>query len=192
MLEGEGNREVFGSNKVELIYAIKARMNIKKKVRLVLQQTNKQIPIPKQKEALNKIKDALLKSDRDYLVLIEDNDSKDTQKPDYQVAINENGEYQILNQSGLPIQNIHRPIKLDETAAYDAAKNVVKKLVHLVNYNNIWELDNPHSTSSLSSNKLVVELFRLENYDPTERPTPNQLLPLATKGNVKIVKKDKT
>ena len=35
----------------------------------------------------------------------------------------------------------------------------------------------------------MVELFRLENYDPTERPTPNQLLPLATKGNVKIVKK---
>ena len=143
MLEGEGNREVFGSNKVELIYTVNVKefdnvkkrvlldagkvhgykrvhnlpytllvlidfsqtdkriaiveidelrntdsyalivhelranqkieegsqavlidsgtMNIKKKVRLVIQHNNKQIPITKQKEALNKIKNILPK-----------------------------------------------------------------------------------------------------------------------------------
>jgi hypothetical protein len=273
MLEGEGNREVFGSNKVQSIYTVNVKevdnekrrvsldtgkihnlqqgaqfavypfglndfsqidkrvaiveidelhdtdsyasiihelranqkiqegaqailidagtMNIKKKVRLVLQQNNKEIPIAKQKEGLNKIKDALPRADKGYLVLFEDNNSNDNnQKPDYQVAINEKGEYEIRDPSGLSIENLRPPIKIDESAANgDAAERVVKRLSHLVSYNNIQELDNPDSTSSLSS-KLVVELFGLpEDYDPIKRPRPDQLLQLETKGNVKIVKK---
>jgi Caspase domain len=169
-------------------------MNIKKKVRLVLQQNNKEIPIAKQKEALSKIKDALPEAGKGYLVLVEDNNNigndGNNQKPDYQLAINEKGEYEILDPSGLPIVNIRPPIKIDDQAG-DAVERVVKRLVHLVNYNNIQQLDNVDSTSSsLSSNKLVIELFGLpENYDPTKRPTRDQLLQLETKGNVKIVKK---
>ena len=148
MLEGDGNREVFGSNKVQLIYAVNVKevdsekrrvlldtgkihgvqkgtqfavypsgltdfsqtdkrialieiddihdtdsyaqildqlgsnqkirgrstavlidagiMNIKKKVRLVLQHNNKEIPLAKQMEALDKIKDALPKAGKGY------------------------------------------------------------------------------------------------------------------------------
>ena len=95
-------------------------MNIKKKVRLVIQQNNKQIPITKQKEALNKIRNILPEIDRGYLELVrDDNNTKDNQKPDYQVAVNEKGEYEIWDLSGLPIENIRPPIKIDETVADD-------------------------------------------------------------------------
>jgi len=275
MLEGDGNREVFGSNKVQLMYNVNVKnvdndkrrvlldtgkihgtqqgaqfaiypfgfidfsqtdkrigiveidelhdtdsyatiiqelgssqkieegaqavlidagtMNIKKKVRLVSHQNNKQIPIENQKEALNKIKDALPKAGKGYLELIEDNNNSigndgNNQKPDYQLAVNEKGEYEILDPSGLSIENIRPPIKIDDEGG-DAAERVVKRLVYLVKYNNIQQLDNPDSTSYLSG-KLVVELFGLpENYDTTKMPTSDQLLQLETKGNVKIVKK---
>ena len=170
-------------------------MNIKKKIRLVLQQNNKKISISDQKEALNKIRDVLPETGKGYLVLLEYDDNnkisnKDNQKPDYQVAINEKGEYEILDQSGLPIENLRPPIKKDEDGAADAVKRLVTRLVHLTNYNNIQQLDNPDSTSSLS-NKLVIELYGLsEDYDdPRKRPRTDQLLPLETKGNVTIVKK---
>ena len=84
-------------------------MNIKKKIRLVLQQNNKKISIQNQKEAFNKIRDVLPETGKGYLVLLEDNNNisdKDNQKPDYQVAINEKGEYEIWDQSGLPIENL--------------------------------------------------------------------------------------
>ena len=59
----------------------------------------------------------------------------------------------------------------------------------MVKYNNIQVLDNSDSTSYVSG-KLTIELFGLpENYESTKMPTPDQLLQLGTKGNVKIVKK---
>ena len=59
----------------------------------------------------------------------------------------------------------------------------------MVKYNNIQVLDNSDSTSYVSG-KLTIELFGLpENYESTKMPTPDQLLRLGTKGNVKIVKK---
>ena len=107
-------------------------MNIKKKLRLVLQQNNKEIPIAKQKEALNKIKDVLPQAGKGYLVLVEDNDNigndSNNQKPDYQLAINEKGEYEILDPSGLSIENIRPHIKIDDEGG-DAAERVVKRLV---------------------------------------------------------------
>jgi hypothetical protein len=126
-----------------------------------------------------------------YLVLVgnDNSNNQDNQNLDYQVAINEKGEYEIWDQSGLPIENIRPTIKINENETNDGAKRIIKRLVHLANYNNVQQMDNPDSTSSLS-NKLVVELFGLpENYDPTKRPRPDQLLELETKGNVKVVKK---
>jgi hypothetical protein len=112
-------------------------MNIKKKVRLVLQRNNKEIPIAKQKEALNKIKYVLPQAGKGCLVLVEDNsdtpgNDNNNQKPDYQLAINEKGEYEILDTSGLSIENIRPSIKIDENG--DEAERVVKRLVHLANY----------------------------------------------------------
>jgi len=166
-------------------------MNLKKKVRLVLRHNVKEIPIAKQIEALDKIKDALPKAGKGYLVLVEDKkiDNDDNQRPDFQLAVNEKGEYEIWDQSGLPIENINPPLKIESAANTDAAERVVKRVVHLVNYNNIQDLDNPDSISYLSG-KLFIDLFGLpENYDSTKMPRPDQLLQLETKGNVKIVKK---
>lgn len=76
-------------------------MNIRKKVRLVSQYNNKEIPIAKQIEALDKIKDVLLKVGKGFLLLVEGNNVKiDNQRPDYQLAVNEKGEYEIWDQSG--------------------------------------------------------------------------------------------
>ena len=92
----------------------------------------------------------------------------------------------------MPIENIHPPLKIESAANTDAAECVVKRVVHLANYNNIQDQDNPDSISYLSG-KLLIDLFGLpENYDPTKIPRPDQLLQLETKGNIKIVKKTET
>ena len=61
-------------------------------------------------ETLNKIKYVLRQAGKGYLVLVEDNsdtpgDHNNNQKPDCQLAINEKGEYEILDTSGLSITN---------------------------------------------------------------------------------------
>jgi len=63
-----------------------------------------------QKEALNKIKYVLPQAGKGYLVLVEDNsdtpgDDNNNKKHDYQLPINEKGEYEILDTSGLSISN---------------------------------------------------------------------------------------
>ncbi len=162
-------------------------LSVKKKIRLVIQQNNIVIPISKQKEALNAIGAVMQRDASGYLVLIEDGSEYDPQRPDYQISVNDKGEYDILDPSGAAIENMSPPIRIDGYG--DAPGQMVKRLIHLIQYSNVLQLDNHDPASSLSG-KLVLELFTLpEDYDPTKRPTPEQLLPLEKKGNVIMVKK---
>jgi Caspase domain len=159
---------------------------LKKSVRLVLPREDDDTKIPlsslkQQKEALNKIRDSIPETGKGFMMLAEDD-----KKADYQVAINSKGEYEIWDPAGIPIEHLRPPIKIEEN---NAAERVVKRLVHLINYNNVQQLDNTDITSPLS-NKLAVELYGLsDDYDPRKRPTSNQLVPLDTLGNIKEVKK---
>lgn len=88
------------------------------------------------------------------------------QKEDYQVAVNQKGEYEIC--SGTPIENLTPALKIDDS---DAPQKVVKRLVHLVKYQAIQQLSNQFS--DLTS-KLEVELLTQPNWRPgmAKKPQP--------------------
>ena len=88
------------------------------------------------------------------------------QKEDYQVAVNQKGEYEIC--VGTPIENLTPALKIDDS---DAPQKVVKRLVHLVKYQAIQQLSNQFS--DLTS-KLEVELLTQPNWQPgmAKKPQP--------------------
>lgn len=74
----------------------------------------------------------------------------------YQVSINEQGEYEILDAGGEPIINLQPPLRVGQP---NAARSVVNRLVHLSKYQAILQLDNNDPLSSLAG-KLKVELCK--------------------------------
>jgi Caspase domain len=80
------------------------------------------------------------------------------QKADYQVAVNQHGEYEIC--VGTPIKNLTPALKIDDS---DAPQKVVKRLVHLAKYQAIQELSNQFSELT---NQLEVELLTQPNWRP--------------------------
>lgn len=90
----------------------------------------------------------------------------------YQVSVNSQGEYEILDAGGELIR-LRPPLKVGEP---NAAASVVNRLVHLSKYRAILQLDNNDPISSLAG-KLKVELCKAgENR--------GELLPLNAPGNV--------
>ncbi|MEH2253150.1 caspase family protein [Nostoc sp.] len=92
---------------------------------------------------------------------------------DYIVAVNNVGEYEISDSSGIPLKNINPPLKIDDSGA---PAIIVKRLVHLAKYKATSELDNADTDSPLSG-KLTVEWLgtsdTFEKGDPI--PRRNQL-----------------
>ncbi|MEH2124299.1 caspase family protein [Nostoc sp.] len=105
---------------------------------------------------------------------------------DYIVAVNNVGEYEISDSSGIPFKNINSPLKIDDSGA---PATIVKQLVHLAKYKATLELDNADTDSPLSG-KLTVEWLGTSNTFDKGDPIPrkNQLKPFAdpSKPTVKI------
>lgn len=74
----------------------------------------------------------------------------------YQVSVNEQREYEILDAGGEPIINLRSPLKVGEP---NAAASVVNRLVHLSKYHATLQLDNNDQRSPLAG-KLKVELCK--------------------------------
>lgn len=74
----------------------------------------------------------------------------------FQVSVNENGEYEILDPAGNPIANLRPVLKVGEP---DAAASVVNRLVHLSKYRAVLELDNNDPESALAG-KIKLELCK--------------------------------
>ena len=74
----------------------------------------------------------------------------------YQVRVNENGEYEILNKDGELISNIRPALKVDDP---EAAETLVKRLIHLTKYQTIFKIDNNDPASALAG-KIKVELCK--------------------------------
>jgi len=83
----------------------------------------------------------------------------------YQVAVNENGEYEIWDRTGEPIKNLRPPARLD---AADAAATMARRLTHLAKYFALQQLSNNDPLSPLAR-KLVIELIgKRADYDPAD------------------------
>ena len=93
---------------------------------------------------------------------------------DYQVALNNRGEYEIWDQSGHKMSNLRPPLESCESYA---ARKVAQRLVHLAKYHAIQHLNNFDAMSPLCR-RLVVELLgKQREYDPSEKPAPTPFDP---------------
>ncbi|HJQ69749.1 MAG TPA: caspase family protein [Blastocatellia bacterium] len=100
---------------------------------------------------------------------------------DYQVVVNEKGEYEIWDPAGEPIKNLRPALKVKDA---ESAARVVSRLEHLAKYRNVQELDNRDPMSPLAR-KLVVELIGMQKeFDPADEPDPR---PFKTPGNTPML-----
>lgn len=100
---------------------------------------------------------------------------------DYQVAVNREGEYEILDRAGAPFGRLRPPVRTDEEGA---AAKVVSRLIHLSRYHATLELDNRDPLSPLAG-KLLVELTGVQKeYDPSDAPEPR---PFDTPGHTPVI-----
>lgn len=117
-----------------------------------------------------------------WIELVSDNETTD-----YQVTINQNGEYEICDPSGVPIINLRPALKVGEP---DAATGIIKRLLHLSKYRATQQLDNYYHRSNVPGSKLAFSLEVIGkqiNYDPAEEPQPQ---PLDNPGDIPTIKVD--
>jgi Caspase domain len=110
--------------------------------------------VDRQQDALDKVRQAL--AENGWVVEV-----RGEEAAHYQVAISQQGEYEIC--IGMPIKNLNLPLSI---GVPEAPKEVVKRLVHLTKYQAIQELDNPEYELNDA-----VELVLL---DQNKQPFPNQ------------------
>jgi len=99
---------------------------------------------------------------------------------EFQVAVNEQGEYEIWDSTGAVVPNLRPPIPVDEA---NAPSRVVQRLVHLSKYCSVRELDNRDSMSPLAG-ALTVELLGVQkDYDRVDGPEPQ---PFTEEGTLQV------
>jgi hypothetical protein len=156
-------------------------LHLKKSINLVY-PTNLDLDASAKKryeEAIDFLKEKILENLQESFLELTTPDSNNA---DFQVAINEKGEYEIWDPAGKPIPNLNPPLMIEDKNSVAILK---QRLVHLSKYMNIQQIDNLDAASPLAR-KLVVELFGVsKDYDPADRP---DLLLLESQGNLKIVK----
>jgi len=156
-------------------------LRLKKSINLVY-PTNLDLSTSSKKryeEAIDFLKEKILENSQESFLELTTLNSNNA---DFQVAINEKGEYEIWDPAGKPIPNLNPPLMIDDQNSVAILK---QRLVHLSKYMNIQQIDNLDAASPLAR-KLVVELFGVsKDYDPADRP---DLLLLESQGNLKIVK----
>ncbi|WP_348982751.1 caspase family protein [Brasilonema octagenarum] len=144
-----------------------------RKVRLLPPLENQQLPKEiDYKEALTAVKAAKENVEGNGWVEFLSSDQPSDEPVTYQVSVNAEGEYEILDAGGELI-NLRPPLKVDE---HNAAASVVNRLVHLSKYQATLQLDNNDPISSFAG-KLKVDICL-----PGE--TRGELLPLNPPGNV--------
>lgn len=143
-----------------------------RKVRLLPPQEHQQSLGINPQEALAAVKAAKPKVEGNGWVEFLSFDENSDEPVTYQVSVNAQGEYEILDAGGEPIVNLRPTLKVGDA---DAAASVVNRLVHLSKYHAALQLDNNDPLSPLAG-KLKVELCTAgEN---------RQLIPINAPGNV--------
>ncbi|MBW4595679.1 MAG: caspase family protein [Brasilonema angustatum HA4187-MV1] len=144
-----------------------------RKVRLLPPLENQQLPKEiDYKEALTAVKAVKENVEGNGWVEFLSSDQPSDEPVTYQVSVNAEGEYEILDAGGELI-NLRPLLKVDE---HNAAASVVNRLVHLSKYQATLQLDNNDPISSFAG-KLKVDICL-----PGENR--GELLPLNAPGNV--------
>ena len=110
--------------------------------------------VNQQKDALDKVRQAL--AENGWVVEVQGEE-----EAYYQVAISQQGEYEIC--IGMPIKNLNPPLSIGDPKA---PKEVVKRLVHLAKYQAVQELDNPASE--------LIDSLEFVLLDQNKQPLPDQ------------------
>jgi hypothetical protein len=119
-------------------------------------------PTIDQEAALQSVKEALAKNGWVEVA------AKD-EPLDYQVALNQQSEYEIWDQTGQPISNLRPVLQISNK---NAAVTMASRLVHLTKYHTIKQLAN-HDQMSPLARRLIVELLgKQTEYDPADVPEP--------------------
>jgi hypothetical protein len=139
---------------------VAAPVNLIRKVRLFAQKQagdrEQDLPVnlvDRQVEALEKVRQAL--AGNGWIVEV-----KEGEEAYYQVAVGKEGEYEIC--AGMPIKNLRPPLKIDDP---EAPQKVVDRLIHLVKYQAVQELDNPASE--------LTDYLEFELWDKNKQPFPD-------------------
>lgn len=144
---------------------------------------NKLLPeiFKQQDNALESIKKAFPENAKGWVELAEEKVTLDDfEGVAYQVAVNNQGEYEICDRAGYPYKNI-APVKLTHP---DAAATVVKRLVHLAKYHATAELDNRDKSSPLADTLDIQWLGTSDIYEEgDEIPPKSQLKQFADPNN---------
>jgi len=101
------------------------------------------------KEALERVREALKNSENRFVIL------SDSEKFDYQVAVNSEGAYEIWDTTGNLIKQ-QSQIMINSD---NAAMKIIQRLVHITKYYNVLHLENFNFSSPLKGN-LQVEIFK--------------------------------
>jgi hypothetical protein len=136
-------------------------------------------PSAEREVALRAVADAIVQHGRGILTQV----GRD-QPTNYQVAINEQGEYEILDALGDAFKNIRPALKIGEAGA---AEKVVERLRHLYKYNTIEQLKNPDVFSPLAG-QLLVEAFKAPPGAQQYAPPTTPPAPLDAPGGTPVVK----
>jgi hypothetical protein len=138
-------------------------------------------PAAERAAALQAVADAIVQHGRGFLTQV----GRD-KATNYQVAISENGEYEILDAQGIAFKNIRPAARIGDAGA---AEKVVARLRHLYKYHTIEQLKNADVFSPLAG-QLIVEAFKAppgaEQFVPPPKGQP--LEPLNAPGGMMIVK----
>jgi hypothetical protein len=152
---------------------------VRGQVRLV-----EELPPPTAEEraaALKAVADAIIQHGRGFLTQVGRDEATN-----YQVAISDNGEYEILDAQGIAFKNIRPAVKIDDAGA---AEKVVARLRHLYKYHTIEQLKNADVFSPLAG-QLIVEAFKAPPGAEQFVPPPKEkvLEPLDAPGGVMMVR----
>jgi len=139
-------------------------------------------PPPSEKEreaALEAVGQAIPHAGRGFLKLVGRDEAAN-----YQVAVNAEGNYELLDPQGVAFKNLRPQIKIGEQGG---AAKVVERLVHLYKYDTIQQLKNPDAFSPLAG-ELIVETFKAplgaKSFKPPVEPTE----PLVGPGGMPMIK----
>lgn len=160
-------------------YALQLSSSVKlvRRVRLLSSTDNQLISEINITQALAAVKTAKTRVEGNSWIEFLSVDEPSDEPVSYQVSVNTQGEYEILDAGGELISL--RPSLI--VGELNAASKVVNRLVHLAKYQATLELDNNDPLSSLAG-KLQVELCQGENR--------HELLPLNTSDNYPILNVD--
>ncbi|HKO98691.1 MAG TPA: caspase family protein [Pyrinomonadaceae bacterium] len=131
--------------------------------------------------ALQAVADAIVQNGRGFLTSVGQDEATN-----YQVAISDTGEYEILDAQGIAFKNIRPAVKINDAGA---AEKVVARLRHLYKYHTIEQLKNANIFSPLAG-QIIVETFKAppdaEQFVPP--PKGKVLEPLDAPGGMLMVK----